>query len=181
MHQRPPRDIETLVAEIVERSPVVHCDTDVDERNLRISVYRIDLLVRNFGANVWNYLVVTGQDCVPAAYTIRRTIVYIGDVDMPIAIHMANIDGGTTQPNSRVIRFLVAQTYSMELQPLGIDSVIIEPGAYPTELFSKMIAPKDKEVLSEYGEMAKAPEQMFESMEEMFKGPNAPKPQYIAD
>ena len=29
--------------------------------------------------------------------------------------------------------------------------------------------------------MAKAPEQMFESMEEMFKGPDAPKPQYIAD
>ena len=75
----------------------------------------------------------------------------------------------------------IAQTYSMELQPLGIDSVIIEPGAYPTELFSKMIAPEDKEVLSEYGEMAKAPEQMFESMGEMFEGPDAPKPQYIAD
>jgi len=75
----------------------------------------------------------------------------------------------------------IAQTYSMELQPLGIDSVIIEPGAYPTELFSKMIGPKDKDVLSEYGEMAKAPEQMFKSMGEMFKGPDAPKPQLIAD
>jgi len=75
----------------------------------------------------------------------------------------------------------IAQTYSMELQPLGIESVIIEPGGYPTEIFNKMLAPEDKGVLSEYGEMAKAPEQMFESMGEMFKGPDAPKPQLIAD
>ena len=38
-----------------------------------------------------------------------------------------------------------------------------------------------KGVLSEYGGIAKAPEQMFESIGEMFKGPDAPKPQLIAD
>jgi len=41
--------------------------------------------------------------------------------------------------------------------------------------------PEDKKILEEYGEMAKAPEKMFESMSEMFKGEDAPKPQYIAD
>jgi len=75
----------------------------------------------------------------------------------------------------------IAQTYSMELQPFGIESVIIEPGAYPTEIINKVLAPEDKGVLSEYGEIAKAPEKMMESMVEMFKGPDAPKPQYIAD
>jgi len=33
----------------------------------------------------------------------------------------------------------IAQTYSMELQPLGIESVIIEPGAYPTEIINKIL------------------------------------------
>jgi len=75
----------------------------------------------------------------------------------------------------------IAQAYSIELQPLGIESVIIEPGAYPTEIINKMLAPEDKGVLSEYGEMAEAPGKMFERFGEMFKSPDAPKPQLIAD
>lgn len=75
----------------------------------------------------------------------------------------------------------LAQTYDMELRPLGIESVIIEPGAYPTEIFNKLIAPERQEVLSSYGEMANAPQQMMEGMGEMFKGPDAPNPQLIAD
>jgi len=75
----------------------------------------------------------------------------------------------------------IAQTFNLELAPLGIESVIIEPGAYLTEFFNKIMMPGDEKILAEYGEMAKAPEKMFESMSEMFKGDNAPKPQLIAD
>ncbi len=75
----------------------------------------------------------------------------------------------------------IAQVYSMELQPLGIESVIIEPGGYPTEVINSALAPEDKGVISDYGELAKAPEQMFESMMEMFKGPDVPNPQDVAD
>ncbi|MCZ6613334.1 MAG: SDR family oxidoreductase [Thaumarchaeota archaeon] len=75
----------------------------------------------------------------------------------------------------------ITQTYSTELQPLGIESVIIEPGDYPTEIINKVLTPEDKGVLSEYGEMARAPEKMFEGFGEMFKNPDAPKPQLIAD
>jgi len=62
---------------------------------------------------------------------------------------------------------------------LGIESVIIEPGAYLTEFFNKIMMPGDEKILAEYGEMAKAPEKMFEGM--MFEGDNAPNPQAIAD
>lgn len=75
----------------------------------------------------------------------------------------------------------LAQTFNMELSKLGIDSVIIEPGAYPTEIMNKILMSEDKEVAATYGEMAKAPEQMFEGFMEMMKGENAPKPQVIAD
>jgi len=75
----------------------------------------------------------------------------------------------------------IAQTYSMELAPFGVESVIIEPGGYPTEIFDKMFMPGDQQILAEYGDMAKAPEKMLEDMGEMFKGPDAPKPQLIAD
>ena len=75
----------------------------------------------------------------------------------------------------------IAQSYSMELQPMGIESVIIEPGGYPTNFMNKMLAPEDKGVLSDYGELAKAPEHMLEGFGDMFKGPDAPNPQYVAD
>ena len=75
----------------------------------------------------------------------------------------------------------IAQSYSMELQPLGIESVIIEPGAYPTDFMTKMSAPEDKGVLSGYGELTKAPEQMLKGFGDIFKGPDAPNPQDVAD
>jgi len=75
----------------------------------------------------------------------------------------------------------IAETYNMELKPLGIESVIIEPGAYPTEIMNKIIKSEDEERLSQYGDMAKAPDKMFEGFMEMLKGENAPKPQAIAD
>jgi len=75
----------------------------------------------------------------------------------------------------------IAQTYSMELQPLGIESAIIEPGGFPTEFFRKMKGPADKGILSDYGEYAKAPEQMLEGFVSMFEGPDVSNPQDVAD
>ena len=75
----------------------------------------------------------------------------------------------------------LAESYSMELAPLGIDSVIIEPGAYPTEIFSKMLMADDTARAEEYGEMAQAPTKMFEGMSKMLSSDNAPNPQVVAD
>lgn len=75
----------------------------------------------------------------------------------------------------------LAESYRSELAPLGVDSTIIEPGAYPTEIFSKVVTPGDADALSEYGELANAHEAMFEGMGELFQGDNAPNPQDIAD
>ena len=75
----------------------------------------------------------------------------------------------------------IAECYNSELKPFNIDSVIIEPGAFPTGFFNSMITPSDSKILSEYGEYAKAPDQMFEGVAKMFEGDDAPNPQLIAD
>ena len=54
----------------------------------------------------------------------------------------------------------LAETYRYELAPLGIDSVIIEPGAYATPIMQKLERGEDPGRKAGYGEMAKVPERL---------------------
>lgn len=67
-----------------------------------------------------------------------------------------------------------------EVRPLGVDAVIIQPGAFPTEIFSKTAYGTDQELAAEYGELANIPEQMGQGMQEMFEQVQ-PSPQMVPD
>jgi NAD(P)-dependent dehydrogenase (short-subunit alcohol dehydrogenase family) len=54
----------------------------------------------------------------------------------------------------------LAETYRYELAALGIDSVIIEPGAYATPIMQKLERGEDPGRKSSYGEMAQVPERL---------------------
>ena len=69
---------------------------------------------------------------------------------------------------------------NLELAPLGIESVIVEPGAYGTGFQENMQFPSDSARMESYGEMAKAPQQMFEGVGEMLSGEDAPDPADVA-
>lgn len=75
----------------------------------------------------------------------------------------------------------IAETYRYELSGLGIDSVILEPGPYPTNLGANALAAGDPVRLTEYGELAQLPQRMMEGLAAMFAGPNAPNPQDVPD
>ena len=77
-----------------------------------------------------------------------------------------------------------AEEFSFELAPLGIDSIIVEPGGYGTEGLlsgSAVVTPKDTQIAAEYGELAAMPEQLLAGFGEAFSGPDAPDPQEVAD
>ena len=173
-------------------------DNSVNETVKRIveTESRIDVVVNNAG--------ITGMG-ITEAYTIEQ-IKRLFDVNFlgPLRVNRAVLPQMRKQRSGLIIQITsvsgrivvpyigaytaskfaieaIAQTYSMELQPLGIESVIIEPGAYPTEIINKILAAEDKGVISDYGELAKAPGQTFASIGEMFKGPDAPNSQDVAD
>lgn len=68
-----------------------------------------------------------------------------------------------------------------ELAGLGIDVVLIEPGAYPTEVGMKALYANDNERASGYGETASIPQKMGEGLGQLFSSPAAPNPQDVAD
>ena len=67
-----------------------------------------------------------------------------------------------------------------ELRPLGVDVAIIQPGAFPTEIFSKTANGSDAEVVEGYGDLANVPDQVGQGMMQMFEQVK-PNPQMVPD
>lgn len=67
-----------------------------------------------------------------------------------------------------------------EVRPLGIDVALIQPGAFPTEIFGKSKTGSDITVAAGYGDLANIPAQVGEGMGKMFEALQ-PNPQLVAD
>lgn len=67
-----------------------------------------------------------------------------------------------------------------EVRPLGVDVVLVQPGAFPTEIFSKVATGSDQSVVADYGEIANVPDQINEGMGELFENVK-PDPQMVPD
>jgi NAD(P)-dependent dehydrogenase (short-subunit alcohol dehydrogenase family) len=67
-----------------------------------------------------------------------------------------------------------------EVRPLGVDVVLIQPGAFPTEIFGKSTFGSDHNIAAAYGDLAKVPEQIGAGMGQMFEALK-PNPQMIPD
>jgi NAD(P)-dependent dehydrogenase (short-subunit alcohol dehydrogenase family) len=67
-----------------------------------------------------------------------------------------------------------------EVRPLGVDVVSLQPGAFPTDIWGKMVTGSDTAVIDKYGELANIPEQIGAGIGQMFEAMK-PNPQLIAD
>ena len=75
----------------------------------------------------------------------------------------------------------LAEAQRDELKSLGIDVVLIQCGAFPTEVGNKGLYPADTARAAEYGDVSKLPQQMGEGLGQYFASPQAPNPQDVAD
>jgi NAD(P)-dependent dehydrogenase (short-subunit alcohol dehydrogenase family) len=75
----------------------------------------------------------------------------------------------------------LADNYRLELSSFGIESVIVEPGGYGTDFAESLIRPSDTARAGQYGDLAKAPQRSMDAFAQVFEGPNAPDPQWVAD
>jgi NAD(P)-dependent dehydrogenase (short-subunit alcohol dehydrogenase family) len=76
----------------------------------------------------------------------------------------------------------LAEGYHYELAPLGIDSVIVEPGSFPTVgSLTKLITPNDSARVAGYGEVDQRGQTMYAYNDQVNRGPDAPDPQLVAD
>jgi NAD(P)-dependent dehydrogenase (short-subunit alcohol dehydrogenase family) len=67
-----------------------------------------------------------------------------------------------------------------EVRPLGVDVVMIQPGAFPTDIWGKIVTGSDAAIIAGYGDLAKVPEQIGAGVGQMFEVLK-PNPQLVAD
>lgn len=75
----------------------------------------------------------------------------------------------------------LAEAQHDELESLGIDVVLLQCGAFPTEVGNKGLYPADEARAAEYGEVGKIPQKMGEGLGQYFASPQSPNPQDVAD
>lgn len=74
----------------------------------------------------------------------------------------------------------LAETMRYELAPTGVDSVILQPGAFPTGFGASAQSPADADRAANYGAAAQVMQNLGAAMEQMLTGPNAADPKLVA-
>jgi NAD(P)-dependent dehydrogenase (short-subunit alcohol dehydrogenase family) len=74
----------------------------------------------------------------------------------------------------------LTEGYRYELSQLGIDVVLVQPGPYPTKLYSAIQQPADAGRAEAYGEVAAMPGALTEYLGKMFASAEAPDPHDVA-
>jgi len=70
----------------------------------------------------------------------------------------------------------MSEAYRYDLSPFGIDSVIVEPGPFDSNLINSIPWPEDKQRVKAYTGVAGVPEQMIAKFSELEKSKDAPNP-----
>ena len=74
----------------------------------------------------------------------------------------------------------LAESYRTEVSNLGIESCIIEPGAFPTQFISTLLQPSEKERSSDYGAIKDLPAALLASIDSVFEANPKQKPELVS-
>lgn len=73
----------------------------------------------------------------------------------------------------------LCESYHYELAPLGVDVVIVEPGGFPTDYWSKMMNPADRARAGGYAPAGDLPDQLWNGVKANLQSEQAPDPQVL--
>lgn len=104
-----------------------------------------------------------------------------------LMIHVTSIVGRVLFPGcalycaSKFAQEALAEVLQYELTGTGVESVIVEPGPYPTNLLQNSPGPADAKRLEGYGELAALRDLFVGQFAELFGSAGAPNAQEVAD
>lgn len=155
---------------------------------------RLDVLVNNAGLMIQGISEAITADQTRAMFDvnvfgIQRTtraalpamrragtglIVNIGSILGRVTIPFVGLYGATKYAVEAM-----TESYRYELSQLGIDVVLVQPSAYPTNLYAHQ-APADGGRAPEYGAVAEVPKAFVAFLQGVFEGADAPDPHDVA-
>lgn len=117
----------------------------------------------------------------------RAVIPYFRAQKRGLLVHISSLLGRMTIPfygpynSTKWALEAMAENYRTELSSFGIESVLIEPGGYPTSFIDRLMSPSDRSRDSDYGDMAQAPAAALANFEAVLAANPQQNPQNVAD
>jgi len=117
---------------------------------------------------------------------LRGTLPVLRAKRAGLVINIGSILGRVTLPffglygASKYAVEAMSDSYRYELSQFGVDVVLVQPSAHPTNMYAAAQQPADAGLDEEYGEIANIPGKILETFGNLFKGENAPNPQDVA-
>ncbi|MFY2822669.1 SDR family oxidoreductase [Ruegeria sp. MALMAid1280] len=172
------QSIERAVAEILARSN------------------KIDVLVNNAGIASVGVSEAFSDDQVAHLFNvnvlgvhrmIRAVLPSMRQQRSGLIVNIGSILGRVTFPffglygASKFAVEALSDSYRYELSQLGVDVSLVQPSAYPTQMYASADQPGDHDRIESYGEIGKIPAAMFDQFMTIMSGADAPNPQDVAD
>lgn len=157
---------------------------------------RIDVLVNNAGVGAMGISESYTMADVRALFdvnvfgvqrTLRAVLPTFRKQHEGLVLNIGSVLGRTTLPflglygATKFALDSISQSYRYELSPLGIDVVLVQPSAYPTEIYARAIAPTDTACINAYGEVGAILGTVRQGFETILSGENVPNPHEVAE
>ena len=117
---------------------------------------------------------------------LRATLPVLRAKRAGLVINVGSILGRVTLPffglygASKYAVEAMTDSYRYEVSELGVDVVLVQPSAYPTNMYAAAQKPANGELAKSYGETAEVPGKILKTFMTLFRGENAPNPQDVA-
>jgi NAD(P)-dependent dehydrogenase (short-subunit alcohol dehydrogenase family) len=117
----------------------------------------------------------------------RAVLPHMRERGSGVLVHVSSIGGRLTIPFyglycvGKYALEALAEAYRYELSALGVDSVIVEPGLFRSNLYAALHGPDDRERAESYGETAEAARSLLAGIEQVLASGDARDPQEVAD
>src|SRR6202041_1706063 len=117
---------------------------------------------------------------------MRATLPVLRAKRAGLVINVGSILGRVTLPffglygASKYAVEALTDSYRYELSQLGVDVVLVQPSAYPTNMYAAAQQPADGARAESYGVVAEVPGKIVKTFLELFQGANSPNPHDVA-
>ncbi len=155
------------------------------------SAGRIDVVINNAGIGSGGLLECFTLDQVQTMFDVntfgplrvnRAVLPSMRKRQSGLLIHISSAAGRLYFPTlgiynaTKYATEAISECYAEELRSFQIDSICIEPGAFPTDVGANAVVAADSDRVQDYGETALLPHKIGEGFGRIFSGPNAPDP-----
>ena len=185
------QDIEVVELDVTDSRSVDRAVAEVIAK-----AGRIDVLINNAGVAAAGVSEAFTPEQATALFDVnvfglhrvtRAVLPHLRRQNDGLIINIGSILGRVTFPffglygASKFAVEALTDSYRYEVSQLGIDVALVQPSAYPTQMYSSAAQPADTERVAEYGQVGEIPGAMFQQFNSMLSGPAAPDPHDIAE